>query len=122
LAEALLSKGFRLCTGGSDNHLILVDLRSYKDDLTGAQAETWLHDAGIVVNKNLIPYDPRSAGEASGIRIGTPALTTRGLREAQMTQIAEWMDQVLSSEGDDKVVSMVRNESAELCREFPISM
>lgn len=120
LAQELLKKGFRLCTGGTDNHLLLVDLRPYNENLTGAQAENWLHDAGIVVNKNLIPYDTRSAMETSGIRIGTPALTTRGLKEDHMKQIAQWIDQVLSSDGDEKTVSNVRNDTAELCRQYPI--
>jgi len=120
LAEELVGKGFRLCTGGTDNHLLLVDLRPYNEHLTGAQAETWLHDAGIVVNKNLIPYDTRAAMEASGIRIGTPALTTRGLKEQHMKQIAQWIDQALSSGGDEKIVSDVRTETAELCRQYPI--
>lgn len=120
LAQAMLSKGFRLCAGGSDNHLILADLRSYDEKLIGADAETWLHDAGIVVNKNLIPYDPRKIAQTSGIRIGTPAVTTRGLKQDHMRMIADWMDKVLSSRGDDKVVSMVRTETAELCKQFPI--
>ena len=122
LAEALLSKGFRLCTGGTDNHLVLVDLRSYNIDLTGAAAEKWLHDAGIVVNMNLIPFDQRKPRETSGLRIGTPALTTRGMKEEHMKQIAEWIDQVLSNNGDDKVVSLVRHETVELCRQYPIPM
>ena len=120
LAETLVSKGFRLCTGGSDNHLILVDLRKYNDALTGSVAETWLHAAGIVVNKNLIPYDSRKPSETSGIRIGTPALSTRGMKEDQMRQIAQWIDQVLSSGGDEKVLADVRAQTAELCAEFPI--
>lgn len=120
--EALLEKGFRLVTGGSDNHLVLVDLRTYNANLTGAAAEKWLHDAGIVVNKNLIPFDPRPSAGCSGVRIGTPAVTTRGLKEDHLRQIAAWIDQVLRSQGDIKVVSMVRNETAELCRANPISM
>ena len=120
LAEGLLKKGFRLCTGGSDNHLILLDLRPYDAELTGVVAENCLHDAGIVVNKNLIPYDSRKARQASGVRIGTAALTTRGLTEDHMTQIAEWIDQVLSAPGNEKIVSNVRNETAELCRQYPI--
>ena len=120
LADALLAKGFRLCAGGTDNHLILLDLQPYNSELTGAAAENYLHDAGIVVNKNLIPYDNRTAADTSGIRIGTPALTTRGLKQDHMRQIADWMDKVLSSGGDDKVVSNVRNETAELCRQYPI--
>ncbi len=120
LAQELLRKGFRLCTGGTDNHLLLVDLRPYNEHLTGAQAETWLHDAGIVVNKNLIPYDTRAAMEASGIRIGTPALTTRGLKESHMKQIAQWIDQTLSSGGSEKTLAAVRTQTAELCRQYPI--
>ena len=120
LAEELLGKGFRLCTGGTDNHLLLVDLAPYNDTLTGATAQDWLQDVGIVVNKNLVPFDKRPAAEASGIRIGTPALTTRGLKEEHMGQIAEWIDQALSSGGDAKVVSNIRQGTEELCREFPI--
>ncbi|MBN2210607.1 MAG: serine hydroxymethyltransferase [Sedimentisphaerales bacterium] len=120
LCEELLKKGFRLVTGGSDNHLLLVDLRSYNADLTGVMAETWLHDAGIVVNKNLIPFDPRPSSECSGIRIGTPAVTTRGLKEVHMKLIADWIDLTLKSGGDDKIVSMVRNETAELARSYPL--
>jgi len=120
LAEALLGKGFRLCTGGTDNHLILLDLRPYNEKLTGAAAENWLHDAGIVVNKNLIPYDTRPPAETSGIRIGTPALTTRGMNESHMRQIAELIDQVLAGRGDEKIVSDTRNETVQLCRQFPI--
>ena len=120
LADALLSKGFRLCSGGTDNHLILVDLRPYDENLTGARAEDLLHAGGIVANKNLIPYDPRKPMEASGIRLGTPALTTRGLKEEHMTQIADWIDAVLSSSGDDAIIARVAKETQELCRQFPI--
>ncbi len=119
-SEAMQSKGFRLCTGGTDNHLVLVDLRPYNANLTGAMAETWLHSAGIVVNKNLIPFDTRKATETSGIRVGTPALTTRGLKEDHMKQIANWFDAVLSSQGDEKTIARVREETAALCRQYPI--
>ena len=121
LAETLLSKGFQLCSGGTDNHLNLVDLRPYHADLTGAQAEDWLHDAGIVVNKNLVPFDTRKSTEASGIRIGTPALTTRGLTEDHMIQIAGWFDQVLSSQGNEKTIAAVRTQTRQLCDRFPIA-
>jgi len=120
LAQALLSKGFKLCSGGTDNHLNLVDLRPYNPNLTGAQAEDWLHDAGIVVNKNLVPFDTRKSTEASGIRIGTPALTTRGLKEQHMLQIADWFDQVLSSQGDEKTITAVRSQTRQLCDQYPI--
>ena len=120
LAEGLLSKGFRLCTGGTDNHLILVDLRPYNEHLTGSVAETVLHDAGIVVNKNLIPYDPRKAGDTSGVRIGTPALTTRGLKEQHMRQIADWIDEVLRCDGNEKTITQVRKNTTEMCQQYPI--
>ena len=120
LAQALLSKGFKLCSGGTDNHLNLVDLRAYNPNLTGAQAEDWLHDAGIVVNKNLVPFDTRKSTEASGIRIGTPALTTRGLKEQHMLLIADWFDQVLSSQGDEKTIAAVRSQTRQLCNQYPI--
>ena len=84
LADSLLSKGFALCSGGTDNHLVLIDLRPYDENLTGQMAEDILAKAGIIVNKNLIPFDTRKAMEASGVRIGTPALTTRGLKENDM--------------------------------------
>jgi len=121
LAEALLSKGFRLCTGGTDNHLLLVDLRPYNENLTGSMAETWLQQGGIVVNKNLIPYDTRKPMEASGIRIGTPALSSRGLKEDHMKQIANWIDTILSSDGDDKIIQSVSCQPEELCQQFPIA-
>ena len=120
LADVLTEKGFRLCTGGTDNHLVLVDLRPYNKDLTGAVAEQLLHDAGIVVNKNLIPFDPRKATEASGVRIGTPALTTRGMKTDEMKKIGQWIDQALSSGGDQKIIASIREQTAELCSHFPI--
>ncbi len=120
LAEELVSKGFSLCSGGTDNHLLLLDLRPYDSNLTGAQAEDLLGLGGIVVNKNLLPFDTRKAMDASGVRIGTPALTTRGLREDNMRQIANWIDKLLSSKGDKKVISQVRSETEELCQQFPL--
>jgi len=120
LAEGLVSKGFSLCSGGTDNHLILIDLRPYNKDLTGATAEQWLYEAAIVVNKNLVPYDTRKPVEGSGIRIGTAALTTRGLKEPDMGQLADWMDTVLSSKGDAKTLSRVRQETEALCGQFPV--
>ncbi|MBI9018991.1 MAG: serine hydroxymethyltransferase [Phycisphaerae bacterium] len=120
LAEGLKSHGFRLCSGGSDNHLLLIDLQPYNADLTGADAELWLQKAGIVVNKNLIPFDPRPPMKASGIRIGTPALTTRGLKKDQMKQIADWIDEVLKSGGDETTINKVASGVKEMCGKFPL--
>ena len=120
LAEALKNKGFRLCSGGSDNHLVLVDLRPYNQNLTGAAAENCLHDAGIVVNKNMIPFDTRKPTETSGIRIGTPALTTRGLKEDQMRQIAEWIHLALKNIDNKNIIAKIRKETSNLCQQFPI--
>ena len=120
LADGLLSKGFALCSGGTDNHLALIDLRPYDENLTGQMAEDLLAKAGIIVNKNLIPYDTRKAMEASGVRIGTPALTTRGLKEDDMTIIAECFDQALSSGGDEKALAAVRVKTEALCNQYPL--
>ena len=120
LAEELVSRGFRLCSGGSDNHLMLLDLRPYDANLTGAQAEKWLQAAGIVTNKNLIPFDTRKATEASGIRIGTPALTTRGLKEDEMRKLAAMIDTALKSEGDEAKLAVVKEQVKEMCNQFPL--
>ena len=120
LAEALMKRGHRLVSGGTDNHLMLLDLRERNADLTGADAETWLEAAGIIVNKNGIPNDPRPPKLCSGLRIGTPATTTRGLKEPQMQQLAEWIDRVLASGGDTAVAKQVRGEVEALCAQFPM--
>lgn len=120
LAAALTAKGYRLCTGGTDNHLMLVDLRPRDPELTGADAERWLERAGIVVNKNGIPNDPRPPMVTSGLRLGTPALTTRGLREREMAQVAEWLDRVMASRGDEATAAAVRREIADFCLRFPL--
>ncbi len=120
LATALAGHGYRLCSGGTDNHLMLVDLRPRDADLTGADAERWLEAAGIVCNKNGIPNDPRPPVVTSGLRLGTPALTTRGMKEPEMVQVAAWIDRVLSSKGDATVASAVRGEIREICARFPL--
>ena len=120
LAEALVGHGYRLCSGGTDNHLMLVDLRGRDENLTGADAEAWLGSAGIVVNKNGIPNDPRPPMVTSGLRLGTPALTTRGLKEPEMVQVAEWLDRVMSSGGDEAVCTAVREEIRSFCERFPL--
>jgi len=120
LAEALMEHGLRLVSGGTDNHLMLIDLRSRDESLSGKTAANWLAAAGIVANKNAIPFDPRPPVEATGVRLGTPALTTRGMGKSQMRQVAAWIDLVLSSNGDQAVLAKIRGEVAELCRQFPI--
>jgi glycine hydroxymethyltransferase len=120
LAEALMELGWRLVSGGTDNHLMLIDLRSRDPKLTGSSAAAALAAAGIVANKNAIPFDPRPPAKASGVRLGTPALTTRGMGVAEMKQIARWIDKVLSCGGDKNVLQSVRGEVTELCERFPI--
>ncbi len=120
LAEALTAKGNRLVSGGTDNHLMLLDLRPAYPDVTGQQAEDWLGEAGIIVNKNMIPFDERPATQTSGLRIGTPALTTRGLGEPQMRTIAEIIDRVLRGKGEKATVERARGEVRELCEQFPL--
>lgn len=117
LAEELVRRGFRLVTGGTDNHLLLVDVTPR--GLTGKIAERALDRAGITVNKNLIPFDRRPPLDPSGLRIGTPALTTRGMKESEMRQIAAWMDRVLSAPEDEGLLERIRSEVRELCRQFP---
>jgi glycine hydroxymethyltransferase len=118
LANALLQKGFRLVSGGTDTHLMLVDVRPKK--LTGKQSEQLLDEIGITANKNAIPFDPENANTTSGIRLGTPATTTRGMKEADMETIAEIIDLVLSNptsgQAKDKAKAMVK----ELTGSFPI--
>jgi glycine hydroxymethyltransferase len=120
LADALVVHGYRLCSGGTDNHLMLVDLRPKDAELTGADAEDWLGTAGIVVNKNGIPNDPRKPMVTSGLRLGTAALTTRGFVEDDMVKVASMIDRVLASNGDASVCSEVCSEVHTLCEKYPL--
>jgi glycine hydroxymethyltransferase len=120
LAEALLERGWRLVTGGTDNHMLLVDLRSRSPELTGQEASGWLARAGLVANMNKIPFDPRPANQTSGLRFGTPAVTTRGLKEPHCRQIALWIDQVLSGGGNEEVIARVGKAVGELAEAFPV--
>ena len=120
LANALVEHGYRLCSGGTDNHLMLVDLRLRDENLTGADAEDWLGAAGIIVNKNGIPNDPRKPMVTSGLRLGTAALTTRGLTAADMRTVASMIDRVLASHGDEEVCKMVQLEVREMCDRYPL--
>jgi glycine hydroxymethyltransferase len=117
VAVALQRRGFRLVSGGTDNHLMLVDVASR--GLTGKIAEKALDEAGITVNKNKIPFDTRAAMDPSGIRVGTPALTTRGMRETEMQAVGGWIGDVLEAPDDATVRQRVRGQVSELCRQFP---
>jgi len=118
LAEGLKSAGLRLVSGGTDNHLMLVDLRPKR--LTGKVAEDALGKAGITVNKNMIPWDPEKPAHTSGIRVGTPALTTRGMGAREMTMVAALIGRVLDAPGDEAVAAKVRGEVKDLCAHFPM--
>jgi glycine hydroxymethyltransferase len=118
LARALATGGFRLVSGGTDNHLMLVDV--FSKGITGKVAEAALGKAGITVNKNAIPFDQNPPMVASGIRIGTPAVTSRGMREPEMDKIAEFIGRALASPDDDKMLEAVRVEVEGLCRKFPL--
>ncbi|MBX3385325.1 MAG: serine hydroxymethyltransferase [Phycisphaeraceae bacterium] len=120
LAKGLISRGYRITSGGTDNHLMLVDLRPKSADLTGHDAENWLGKAGIVVNKNGIPNDPRPPKLTSGLRLGTPALTTRGLSERDMDAVAGLIDEVLAGGGDEAVCASVRERVRHLCEKHPL--
>jgi glycine hydroxymethyltransferase len=120
LAESLQARGYRLVSGGTDNHLLLVDLRDVHPDLTGKQAEAWLEASNIIVNKNMIPFDERKPTQTSGLRIGTPALTTRGMKTPEMTTVAELMHKVLSAGEDEATFEQVRGQVHELCAQFPV--
>jgi len=118
VAEGLQRTGFRVVSGGTDNHLLLVDVAS--KGITGKVAEQALDAAGITVNKNMIPYDTRPALDPSGIRLGTPALTTRGMRESEMRQIAGWIAEVLASPSDATTHQRVRGQVRDMCQQFPV--
>ncbi|MFL5270906.1 MAG: serine hydroxymethyltransferase [Anaeromyxobacteraceae bacterium] len=118
LAEGLVAAGLRLVSGGTDNHLMLVDLRPKR--LTGKVAEEALGKAGITVNKNMIPWDPEKPMTTSGIRVGTPALTTRGMGPSEMREVAALIGRALDAPGDDAALAKVRGEVKELCRHFPM--
>jgi glycine hydroxymethyltransferase len=119
LAEALAGEGFRLVSGGTDNHLMVVDLQPFDADLTGKEAQAVLDRAGITLNKNTIPDDPRSPFVTSGVRIGTPSVTTQGMKEPEMAMIAGLIARVLRDRSDESNVAAIRAEVAALCSKFP---
>jgi glycine hydroxymethyltransferase len=118
LCQALIGYGFQVVSGGTDNHLMLIDLRNKK--INGKQAQLALDEANITTNKNSVPYDTESPLLTSGLRLGTPALTTRGFRENEFKQVAKWINQVISSPEDEAVRQKVKGEIAELSQRFPL--
>jgi glycine hydroxymethyltransferase len=125
LASSLVERGYRITSGGTDNHLMLVDLRAKSEQLTGADGEKWLEAAGIITNKNGVPDDPRPPRVTSGLRLGTPALSTRGFKEPEMREVAELIDRVLSAgvsgEGELAVATAsARADVRALCKRFPL--
>ena len=119
LAEALVGEGFALVSGGTDNHLMVVDLRPFDEELTGKVAQSSLDEAGITLNKNTVPDDPRSPFVTSGVRIGTPSVTTQGMTEAEMPVIADLIARALRHRDDADALAGVRDEVANLCSKFP---
>jgi glycine hydroxymethyltransferase len=120
LADELIKRGFDIVSGGTDNHSMLVDLRSKYPDLTGKVAERALVDADITVNKNMVPFDSRSAFQTSGIRLGTPAITTRGAKEDLMVKIAELIERVLNDPENPANIAAVRSEVNGLMSSYPL--
>lgn len=120
LADALMKRGYKIVSGGTDNHCILVDLRTKFPELTGKVAEKVLVDADITANKNMVPFDTRSPFQTSGIRLGTPAITTRGVKEDKMGTIADMIDRVLSAPEDEAVIADVRRQVNEMMADYPL--
>mgnify|MGYP000757504430 FL=1 len=120
LAAALLEKGFDLVSGGTDNHLMLVDLRTKFPELTGKLAEKCLVAADITTNKNMVPFDSRSPFQTSGLRFGTPAITTRGLKEDKMEEIVALIDRVLSDPENEANIAAVRKEVNAMMANYPL--
>lgn len=118
MAKVIQERGYEIISGGTENHLMLISL--VKQDMTGKEADKWLGDAGITVNKNAVPNDPKSPFVTSGIRIGTPAITTRGFNEAQAAELAGWICDVLDGRGDEKVLADTRAKVEKICAALPV--
>ncbi|NNH34494.1 serine hydroxymethyltransferase [Acinetobacter sp. NIPH 2377] len=118
MAEVLIARGYDVVSGGTENHLFLLSL--IKQDITGKEADAWLGAAHITVNKNSVPNDPRSPFVTSGIRIGTPAVTTRGFGEAEVRELAGWIADILDAKGDEAVIATVKEKVATVCAKFPV--
>jgi glycine hydroxymethyltransferase len=120
MAASFMNKGYHLISGGTDNHLMLIDLRTKYPDLNGRQAEDALIKADITINKNMVPFDSRSAFVTSGIRIGTAAVTTRGFKEEDCIQVVDWVDNILGNSNDEQKIEKVKSEINEYMLAFPL--
>jgi glycine hydroxymethyltransferase len=120
MAESFVDKGYHIISGGTDNHLMLIDLRNKFPDMTGRMAEDALVNADITVNKNMVPFDSRSPFQTSGLRIGTPAVTTRGLKEEHMPVIVNYIDEVLNKIGDETIQLSVKKKVNEMMEHYPL--
>jgi glycine hydroxymethyltransferase len=120
MADNFISHGYKVISGGTDNHSMLIDLRTKYPDITGRTVEDTLVRADITINKNMVPFDHRSPFQASGIRIGTPAITTRGVKEDLMPQIVEMIDAVISNIDNDVVINQVKEKVNHLMKDYPL--
>jgi len=120
MAEEFMKLGYKIVSDGTDNHSMLIDLRTKFPEITGKKAENTLVKAHITINKNMVPFDHRSPFATSGLRIGTPAITTRGLKEEHMKKIVEFVDRVISNIDDEAVISQVGNEVNEMMKQFKL--
>ena len=120
MCEAFINKGYKVISNGTDNHLMLIDLRTKFPELTGKEAENALVAADITVNKNMVPFDSRSAFKTSGLRIGTPAITTRGLKENEMGVIVDMIDAVLSDPTNEALIAKTRGQVNEMMQNRPL--
>mgnify|MGYP001645549892 FL=1 len=120
MAQAFIDKGYKIISGGTDNHSMLIDLRTKFPELTGKVAEKALVAADITVNKNMVPFDSRSPFQTSGIRIGTPAITTRGAKESLMGEIVEMIDTVLSNPESETTIASVRSKVNQTMKDYPL--
>ncbi len=120
MADAFIEKGYHIISDGTDNHLMLIDLRSKFPEITGKQVENTLVKADITVNKNMVPFDSRSPFQTSGLRVGTPAITTRGLKEEHMPLIVDLIDEVISNIENEEVLKSVKKRVNEMMKDFPL--
>jgi len=120
MSEAFMNKGYKVISGGTDNHSMLIDLRTKVPEVTGKLVENTLVKADITINKNMVPFDSRSPFQTSGIRIGTPAITTRGVKEDMMVEIVDLIDKVIMNVEDEKVITDVKNKVNGLMKGYPL--